>query len=122
MHLEHVNLTVADAERSAAFYSDLLGLHIRWKGDIGDGQPGIHVGDDRAYLALFQAHEPGTVDHDYAHAGINHFGFVVPDLEEARETLVRLGVTNIQWVDVYGPGRRLYFRDPDDYEVELVEY
>ena len=37
MHLEHVNLTVADAERSAAFYSDLLGLHIRWKGDLGDG-------------------------------------------------------------------------------------
>ena len=38
MHLEHVNLTVADAERSAAFYSDLLGLHTRWKGDLGDTQ------------------------------------------------------------------------------------
>ena len=55
MFLEHVNLTVSDMERSAGFYCDLLGLRVRWKGTTSDGTPAAHVGDDRFYLALFQA-------------------------------------------------------------------
>jgi catechol 2,3-dioxygenase-like lactoylglutathione lyase family enzyme len=122
MALEHVNLTVADVERSAAFYSDLLGWSVRWKGEVGPGVPGAHVGDDTTYLALFQAVRPAEVDHDYGRIGVNHFGVVVDDLVAAKARLEELGVTRISWVDEYGPGRRLYFFDPDDYEVELVEY
>jgi predicted enzyme related to lactoylglutathione lyase len=30
--IEHVNLTVSDIERSAAFFARLLGWHERWRG------------------------------------------------------------------------------------------
>ena len=121
MRLEHVNLTVTDVDRSIAFYSELLGLRVRWQGPLDDGLAGAHVGDDAFYLALFEASADGDVDHDYSRRGINHFGFAVDDLDEARARLVRLGAT-IHIESDYAPGRRLYFLDPDGYEVELVAY
>ena len=121
MLLEHVNLTVTDLDRSIAFYCDLLDLHVRWKGPIDDDRLGAHVGDDSFYLALFQATAPGEVIHDYLRPGVNHFGFVVADVEAARERLTELGRTVHLEAD-YDPGHRIYFFDPDGYEVELVEY
>ncbi|HEX5586641.1 MAG TPA: VOC family protein [Acidimicrobiia bacterium] len=121
MHIEHVNLTVSDLDRSIAFYSDLFDLHVRWKGPIDGTRLGAHVGDDRSYLALFQATAAGPVDHDYTRPGVNHFGFVVADLDDVRARLDALGATVHLEAD-YEPGRRIYFLDPDGYEVEVVEY
>jgi len=121
MHIEHVNLTVGDLDRSISFYCDLLDLHVRWKGPIDGERLGAHVGDDRSYLALFQATADGSVDHDYLRPGVNHFGFVVDDLDEARRRLEQLGGT-IHLEGNYEPGRRIYFMDPDGHEVELVGY
>ena len=121
MFLEHVNLTVADVERSAAFYADVLDLHVRWKGELEGGRAAIHVGDERCYIALFEATRPGAVPYDYETPGINHFGFVVDDLDDAAARLRKLGVTPTGVSD-YEPGRRLYFIDPDGHEVELVSY
>ncbi len=122
MFLEHVNLTVSDLDRSIDFYCNLLGLWVRWRREAGEDCAAVHVGDDRYYLALFEARsgsEPPPVD--YEAVGLNHFGFVVDDLDAARERLVSLGVTPHSEAD-YEPGRRLYFFDPDGIEVELVEY
>ena len=121
MHIEHVNLTVSDLDASIAFYCDLLDLHVRWKGPIDGERMAADVGDDRSYLALFQAAADGEVDHDYERPGINHFGFVVADLDEARRRLDCLGV-DVHFAPEYEPGRRIYFLDPTGHEVELVEY
>ncbi len=121
MFLEHVNLTVSDLDRSIAFYCDLLDLHVRWKGPIEGDRLGAHVGDDRHYLALFQATKAGKVPYDYLSPGLNHFGFVVDDLDDARRRIAALGATVHLEAD-YEPGRRIYFMDPDGHEVELVEY
>jgi catechol 2,3-dioxygenase-like lactoylglutathione lyase family enzyme len=121
MLLEHVNLTVSDLDRSIAFYCDLLDLHVRWKGEIDTDRLGAHVGDDTAYLALFEATADGEVEHDYLRPGLNHFGFVVDDLDAARERVARLGATVHLEAD-YEPGRRIYLMDPDGHEIELVEY
>jgi catechol 2,3-dioxygenase-like lactoylglutathione lyase family enzyme len=121
MHIEHVNMTVTDLDTSIAFYCDLLDLHVRWKGPIDGEHMGAHVGDDHSYLALFEAATDGEVDHDYGRPGINHFGFVVDDLDEARARLERLGA-HVHFAPEYEPGRRIYFLDPTGHEVELVEY
>ena len=121
MSLEHVNLTDSDLDHSIAFYCDLLDLHVRWKGPIDGERLGAHVGDEQCYLALFQAAAGGAVDHDYSRPGINHFGLVVDNLDEARRRLDQLGATVHREAD-YEPGRRIYFLDPDGHEVELVEY
>src|SRR5688572_10570589 len=104
MYLEHVNLTVSDLDRSIAFYCDLLDLNVRWKGPLDDERMGAHVGDDRFYLALFQAIEPGSVHIDYDAIGVNHFGFVVDDLDEARARVERLGA-KVHLEGDYDPGR-----------------
>jgi len=121
MHLEHINLTVSDLDRSIAFYTDLLDLQTRWKGPIDGERLGAHIGDDRSYLAMFEGSTDGPVDHDYSRPGINHFGFIVDDLDDARRRLDRLGATVHLEAD-YEPGRRIYCFDPDGNEVELVEY
>ena len=121
MRLEHANLTVSDLDRSIAFYCDLLDLQVRWKGPIDGDRVGAHVGDDHCYLALFQATAGGTVRSDYERPGINHFGFVVDNLADARRRLERLGAT-VHFEPDYEPGRRIYLTDPDGHEVELVEY
>jgi len=121
MRLEHVNLTVSDLDRSIAFYSDLLDLTVRWKGDLDGSRRAAHVGDDNAYLALFQAADQGVVRESYTTPGYNHIGFVVDDLEDAAVRLKTLGAEFGEIQD-YEPGRRLYCFDPDGHEVELVQY
>lgn len=123
MFLEHINLTVSDLQRSIDLYCDLLGLHVRWQGTTSDGTPAAHVGDDRCYLALFQS-SPDLADRpavDYNAVGLNHFGFVVDDLDAVRARLTKHGLSPHLEAD-YEPGRRLYFHDPDGIEVEFVEY
>ena len=121
MFLEHVNLTVSNLEQSVEFYSKLFDFRVRWEGTIESGQPAAHIGDDRCYLALFQATEKGHANQDYGAVGLNHFGLVVDNLNESRQRLSQLGITPTTEAD-YEPGRRLYFLDPDGIEVELVEY
>lgn len=120
MQLEHVNLTVADVERSVAFYRRLLGAEVRWRGTTTNGRPAVHIGGAHWYLALFEG-EPSPVPIDYDRVGYNHFGVVVDDLDTARRTLAELGI-HIHHEPEYDPGRRVYFMDPDGFEVELVEY
>lgn len=122
MFIEHVNLTVADLERSIAFYRDALGLELRWSRPASPDLPAAaHVGDDRHYVALFEATgntAPATPDYDAV--GLNHFGVVVTDLERARARVESLGFTPHHEAD-YDPGRRFYVFDPDGIEVEFVE-
>ena len=122
MFLEHVNFTVADLDRSIDFYCRLLGLRLRWHRAAGESTAAAHVGDDRHYLAMFQARpDASRPPTDYESVGLNHFGFVVDDLDRARSRLQELGIIPHSEAD-YEPGRRLYFYDPDGIEVELVEY
>jgi len=123
MFLEHINLTVSDLNRSIDFYTSLLDLHVRWRRGADDPKgPAAHVGDERCYLAMFQATEASDpLEHDYEHVGLNHFGFVVDDLDLIRQRLEQRGITPHLEGD-YDPGRRLYFHDPDGIEMELIEY
>ena len=120
MFLEHVNFTVSDLDRSIDFYTRLFGFKVRWKGNVDDGRLATHVGDDRQYLALFEAASPGQVAIDMTEVGLNHFGFVVESLDGMKSRLAELGVSTHAEHD-YKPGRRLYFFDADGIEVELVE-
>ncbi len=121
MFLEHVNVTVSDVDRSVELYKDLFALSVRWRGKTAGGLPAAHVGNDRHYIAFFQAERPGRVEKDYTAVGMNHFGLVVDDLEEMKRRLASKGIEPHAEQD-YEPGHRLYFFDPDGIEVELVEY
>ncbi len=121
MFIEHVNLTVSNLMRSVDFYRRLFGWSVRWQGATKDGTPAAHLGDERCYLALFEAPKPGRWSIDYEAVGFNHFGMVVDDLDAMKRRLGELGVEHGDEQD-YEPGRRVYFIDPDGIEVELVQY
>ena len=121
MFLEHVNMSVADLDRSIGFYEQLLGLQVRWRGTTASGEPAAHIGAGGQYLALFEVGGDRAPEPAYERPGLNHFGWVVDDLEAARQRLAALNVRPHYEAD-YEPGRRLYFYDLDGLEVELVEY
>jgi catechol 2,3-dioxygenase-like lactoylglutathione lyase family enzyme len=126
--LDHIVLNVAEVRRSVAFYRDVLGLVIErldeWQaGTIGF--PSVRVSAntiiDLVEIGAEAARERGTPN-------LNHFCLVVADetLEPIAAHLAGHGVT------VYtGPARRwgargngvsIYFRDPDDNEIEVRTY
>lgn len=123
--LEHLNVTVTDANVTADLLCDLFGWKIRWSGDsIYDGWT-VHVGEVDTYLALYNG--PTKKPNDPAHtsytqkAGLNHIGVVVPDLDAVETRVKALGYETYSHQD-YEPGRRFYFTEENGLELEIVQY
>ena len=115
----HVNLKVADLERSLAFYSGVLGLKVTKR-----------IGNEAAFLAFADYHHdicintwhsrdggqpaPGTT-------GLFHLAILYPRRAELCDTFIRLksaGIIIDSAVD-HGVSESLYLRDPDQNGVEL---
>lgn len=120
--IEHVNITVSNLERSATLLSDIFGWHQRWRGTAHNGGPVIHLGSDRAYLALYTGPDG---QHQGLHHGkgapLNHIGVQVDDLDAVEARVIAAGLEPHSHGD-YEPGRRFYFFDPDGIEFEVVSY
>ena len=120
--IEHVNITVRDAERSARLMQDLFGWHVRWHGPTSAGGRTVHVGSDRHYLALHTGRDVAYTDEDFAKGQpLNHVGVEVDDLDAVEARVVKAGLKPFGHDD-YDPGRRFYFLDPDGIEYEVVSY
>lgn len=123
MALEHLNYTVTDPDKSAAFFCEVFGWKIRWAGAAISGGRSVHVGDDDSYLALYTP--PGDLDQPHNSygqiGGLNHVGIVVNDLDAIEAKVSAAGYTPHNHGD-YEPGRRFYFDGPDGIEVEVVSY
>lgn len=123
--LEHINFTVPDPDKTAAWLCDLFGWKVRWAGSAIHGGRSVHVGSDTDYLAIYSG-EPGrTVHPNHASynqvGGFNHVGIVVDDLDATEKKVRALGFEPVNHAD-YEPGRRFYFRDEHNIEYEIVSY
>ena len=109
-HMGAVHLTVADLERSRAYYVDAIGLE-----DLGDGSFGAG-----GVQLLRLVEEPGARPSP-GHTGLFHFALVLPDrrdlsawLRHAIEDRVALtGASD------HGVSEALYLRDPDHHGIEI---
>ena len=119
--LEHANLTVSDPERSAALFERLCGWRQRWRGPSQMGGWTIHVGTERAYLALHAPDGPSAPKGYAKGVPLNHVGIEVDNLEAAEEIVAAAGLEPFGHGD-YAPGRRFYFFDWDGIEFEVVSY
>jgi catechol 2,3-dioxygenase-like lactoylglutathione lyase family enzyme len=120
--IEHVNMTVGDADRSAALMERLFGWSVRWAGPAMNGGRTVHVGTDSHYLALYSA--PGGDGRPLGWTKglpLNHVAIEVDDLDASERKVVEAGLTPFAHGD-YEPGRRFYFFDPDGIEFEVVSY
>ena len=118
-HLEHINITVSDIERSAALLEQLCGWHIRWRGPSQLGGETIHVGGERDYIAVYTKGTP--VGPFGKGVPLNHVGLVVDDLDAAEAVVKEAGLDPFNHAD-YAPGKRFYFFDWDGIEFEMVSY
>ena len=111
--LNHVSLSVADPERSLAFYSKLFGVreYHRDADSIQALGPGPH---DVLVFERREGHgKPG---------GIDHFGFRLTDPADAADALrqAKEAGAKILRSGEFAPGLPfIYLADPDGYTVEI---
>ena len=124
--LEHVNVTVADPDETAALLCDLFGWQVRWSGPaLGNGRT-VHVGTEASYVALYTGPRDGADqrpagDSYNQRAGLNHIGIVVDDLGAAEARVRAAGFAPHSHAD-YEPGQRFYFTETNGVEIEVVSY
>lgn len=127
----HVDVTVADLERSAEFYNGVLGrLGYRRLDEVGAGAPcwGLSDSDGGFFTIALKAVRPAsdTNKHNRYAPGLHHFAFHADsraDVDEFHDFLISVGATILDPPTEYGytPGYyAVFFTDPDGIKLEVV--
>lgn len=121
--LEHVNVTVADPDKTAALLCTLFDWQVRWSGPGMTTGRTVHVGEADSYVALFSYGDAvrGQEESYRTMAGLNHIAVVVDDLDATEARVKTAGYVPGEVYD-YEPGRRFYFREENGVEIEVVSY
>lgn len=120
----HLDLTVSDAERSATWYCDALGLRRLRRSDLDNRIMIVlqHPGSG-LIIGLNQHHHPAADRFDEHSPGLDHVGFTVTDREELLAWEARLSELGVEHSPVTdspsGSGTALVFRDPDNIQLEF---
>lgn len=117
---DHLALTVRDMERSLEWYQDVLGLERRFEDSWGNYPAVVCAGS--TCLAFFPRTKVEPQTKANSKAGLRHFAFRVDrkNFEQAKAELKHRGI-DFHFED-HDIAHSIYFRDPDDYEVELTTY
>lgn len=120
--ISHLDLTVSDAERSARWYVEVLGLRRIRRADL-DGRIMIVLThpDTGLVIGLNQHHEQSADRFDEHRPGLDHVGFAERDeLYRWQQRLTELAVEHSPVTDSQsGSGTALVFRDPDNIQLEF---
>jgi catechol 2,3-dioxygenase-like lactoylglutathione lyase family enzyme len=111
--LSHLNLEVADPERSLRFYRTLFGVreYFRDSNSIQALGPG-----EKDVLAFVKSDRAGNA------GGISHFGFRLKDPQQIGDAIAeaRAYGAKILRTGEFAPGTPfVYIEDPDGYEIEV---
>lgn len=143
----HTSFTVADLDRSIAFYRDLLGLSLRHVQDQDNAYTRLFVGYPDAHLRIAQFELPGASPGRSGHVlelvqylqpsgpavrperyqpGASHLAF---EIEELRSVHKRFAAAGVDFVSdpveitegINRGGATVYLHDPDGCTLELVQ-
>ena len=118
--IDHVNLSVRDLDKSIDFYSRLLGIDVKERGEGQGVRWGILGDPDRFYVCFFESPQ-AVFKPDDVH--INQVGFVVDDIEETVRRIHALGfrlLFNDATVD-WPRSKSAYVSDPDGIMIEFTD-
>lgn len=122
--IDHVNLSVANLERAMDFYESVFGFRLVEDGRGRTDAPFvIMTAGGRAFLALHESTRVKAPSRPF----INHWGFVVGDINLVRHTLedhqvkIQDGDSESGGVRHWPHSRSIYVYDPDGHEIELAE-
>ena len=118
--LDHVAITVRDVERSARWYTEVLGLERQYE-DVWGGVP-TFVGKGKTGLALFTAEETESSLGEKKAVRMSHFAWRADreNFLRAQQELKERGVA-FEFAD-HEVSHSIYFRDPDGHKVEITTY
>jgi catechol 2,3-dioxygenase-like lactoylglutathione lyase family enzyme len=110
--INHVSLAVTDVDRSADFYSRLLGLKVVSR----PGNGGINLGLGSGFLGLYKLPDPGHVNHFCL--GVENY-----DADRIAAKLQEMGIratVDRNPANRTSGGDQVYFTDPDNTRVQLA--
>lgn len=115
----HVHLSVADLERSLAFYRDVLGFEVTTR--YGDSAVFLSAGGYHHHIALNTWAGKGAEPPPAGHSGLFHFAILYPSRKELARTLKKLMDAKypLTGTSDHGVSEALYLNDPDNIGVEL---
>ncbi len=119
MNIGHVHLTVADLDRSLAFYKDLLGFEITTR--YGDSAVFLSTGGYHHHIGLNTWAGKGVTPPPKGHSGLFHFAILFPTRKALAQALQKLIDANYPLTGSadHGVSEALYLNDPDDIGLEL---
>jgi catechol 2,3-dioxygenase-like lactoylglutathione lyase family enzyme len=120
--LDHCVVHVSDWSRSNAFYHEVLGAELvpagnGWAYRFGRQQLNLHGPGVKAHPVAQVPVVPGGSDLCFVWDG--DIGDAVAHLEECG---VRVELGPVDRIGARGPGRSVYFRDPDGSLLEFIAY
>ena len=115
----HVHLTVADLERSLAFYRDILGFEVTAR--YGDSAVFLSAGGYHHHIGLNTWAGKGVMPAPDGHSGLYHFAILFPARKELAGALKKLidAKYPITGTADHGVSEAIYLDDPDSIGVEL---
>lgn len=124
MRLLHTMLRVGNLERSIAFYEQALGMRLLRRKDYESGRftlAFLGYGEESDTTVIELTHNWDTSEYSLGN-GYGHIAIGVDNLEQAYQHCLECGATAKVAPKVFGSGTRLAFvKDPDGYDVELIE-
>ena len=116
--LDHIILTISDAERARAFYGDLLGFDVKM---MPHGGCRFRLRD----MEFFLIASPQLIEGDRfseGRIGLDHISFRAPSMDALHELAAKLQAAGIETkgVEQFKPSGNWYvaFRDPDNIQLE----
>lgn len=110
----HVTINVRDLERSINFYTGILGLNMRHRGNKD-----AYLEWGSAWICLIERDR--CSEHTEEQAGVDHVAFYIPEehFDEAVKSLQDNHVKIVREAIKRGTGWSINFLDPDGTQLEL---
>jgi catechol 2,3-dioxygenase-like lactoylglutathione lyase family enzyme len=122
--LIHAGFVVKDRAIMDKFYKDVLGFHVYWHGGMKDDETNwvdMQVPDGADWIE-YMLNVPTNADH-HTLGVMNHIALGVPDINAAREQLIKNGWKPGEEPKIGRDGKwQLNLYDPDDTRVEFMEF